>query len=96
VSESSQEPTGSLQFDKAEFSSDIGKGPSACGHCQRPLVGSYFLLNGVPTCELCKTEADWPSPRAHVRGGVSRVRTVPRLRLGAGIDASRLPRGAGG
>lgn len=51
----------SLQFDRAEYGSENPQeapGKLQCAACQRPLLSSYFELNGIPACAECRDKAE--------------------------------------
>lgn len=61
TSPSSAVDADSLQFDRAEYGSESpaeGTGKLQCASCQRPLLSSYFELNGIPACAECRDKAE--------------------------------------
>ncbi|HEX6738783.1 MAG TPA: hypothetical protein VF310_10940, partial [Vicinamibacteria bacterium] len=49
-------PKGDLSFEKAEFASGESPQAAECSSCKQPLVGSYYVVGGQPSCERCKTQ----------------------------------------
>lgn len=73
-----------LQFDKAEVE---GPGASTCAVCGKALVGSYFTINGQPTCGTCRDQLE-----AHFAGaggsGVARFARAALFGLVGGLGGT--------
>lgn len=50
---SDAEGGGSLQFEKAEFDSEVAEG-SSCARCGEALRQTYFVVDGAATCPVCR------------------------------------------
>jgi hypothetical protein len=70
-----------LDFQKAEF--EPGAAAAAeCATCKAPLVGGYYLVGGVATCERCKTQRELDQQSASGSG-----RFLRATAFGAGAAA---------
>jgi hypothetical protein len=75
-----------LQFDRAVFD---GNAPPAlaCRLCEQPISGSYYDVNGQPTCESCR---DTLVASLGVDGGLRGVVTALASGVGAGVAGALL------
>lgn len=88
---SSSAPVGTepLQFDRAEFDAASQEAPQKlqCAACNKPLLSSYYELNGVPACAECREKAEKGfRPRPGVSGFLKAVGIgLGGAAVGAGI-----------
>ena len=73
MSDQSPEPSGDLQFDKAEPAEGQPASPTACAACQQPLASVYYQVNGRPACERCKTQLEYDQMSGSAVGNVLRA-----------------------
>ena len=62
-----------LQFDRAEYERS---GPPSCGQCQKPLLDSYYQVNGAAVCASCaeSLRTQWTggsAPGRFIRAGIA-------------------------